>query len=746
MPKSPTPPADSVVEPLEYAEEGEYGPMMLELRRRAEVQLRKQGKNKKATAFKPQSEVEVKRMLQELQVHQIELEMQNTELQEARGRMESLLEKYTDLYDFSPVGYFTLNTQGKIQLVNLTGALLFGVARSRLLGQSFGLLLSAPHRPVFTAFLKKVFTERNKEKGDFHLLNEGQPLKILKIRAQCSPDGEDCRVVVVDITEQKRAEDHMRVSEIRYRRLFEAAQDGVLLLDPTTRKITEANPFMTRLLGYSHDQLIGKELFEIGLIKDEGQSRAMFQKLKQTHQVRYENLPLESQQGEHQEVEVVANLYEENGRPVIQCNIRDIRVRKAAEEILLRSETLFSSLIDQAPFGIYVVNARFQLQQGNTQALSLFRKINPLLGRDFSEIVHILWPKRVADQVVERFRQTLKTGEPYQSPEFTERRRDRGAQETYEWQIQRVTLPVGELGVVCFFNNITERKHAEEIRRRVAVLDASNQKLKQEILQRLEVEKSLKKSKEHQTKMLQQSRHQQEQLRQLSREVLRAQEEERKRISRELHDVIAQTLSSINLRLAGLKKEAGRNTASFDRDIAQTQLLVGKSVDIVHQFARELRPAVLDDLGLIPALHAFLKDFTTRTGVRAHLTAFAGVEQLENARRTVFFRVAQEALTNVARHAKASEVAVTIKKWTNGVEMKIKDNGKSFEVQRVLLARGSKRLGLLGMRERVEMVGGTFGVESVLGQGTTITVQIAQGKTDSIPARSVRLPNPRRGR
>ena len=138
--------------------------------------------------------------------------------------------------------------------------------------------------------------------------------------------------VIRDVTERKQHEDKMLVSEIRYRRLFEAAHDGILILDPGTRKIIDANPFMTQMLGYPHDQLVGKELFEIGLLKDEAASQEMVRKLKRTNQVRYENLPLESQDGRHQEVEVVANLYDENGRSVIQCNIRDITERKRSEE------------------------------------------------------------------------------------------------------------------------------------------------------------------------------------------------------------------------------------------------------------------------------------------------------------------------------------------------------------------------------------------------------------------------------
>jgi signal transduction histidine kinase len=152
-------------------------------------------------------------------------------------------------------------------------------------------------------------------------------------------------------------------------------------------------------------------------------------------------------------------------------------------------------------------------------------------------------------------------------------------------------------------------------------------------------------------------------------------------------------------------------------------------VDIVHRFARELRPAVLDDLGLIPALHSFMKNFGARTGLLAHLTAFAAVENLDAAKRTVLYRVAQEALTNVARHAKASRVDVNIHQQNSAAFMEIKDDGKSFEVERRLHGKGSKRLGLLGMRERVEMVGGTFCIESSPGQGTIVRVEIPLGHT-----------------
>ena len=137
---------------------------------------------------------------------------------------------------------------------------------------------------------------------------------------------------IEDITEQRASQAALRASEIRYRRLFESARDGILILDPHSRKITDANPFMSELLGYRHDELLNKELWEIGLLKDEKASRTAFRELQKNHFIRYEDLPLQNKAGERREVEFVSNLYDEDGRQVIQCNIRDITQRKRAAE------------------------------------------------------------------------------------------------------------------------------------------------------------------------------------------------------------------------------------------------------------------------------------------------------------------------------------------------------------------------------------------------------------------------------
>ncbi|MFZ2280049.1 MAG: PAS domain S-box protein [Prosthecobacter sp.] len=277
---------------------------------------------------------------------------------------------------------------------------------------------------------------------------------------------------------------------------------------------------------------------------------------------------------------------------------------------------------------------------------------------------------------------------------------------------------------VSIQEDITARKHAEEVQHRAEVLAASNQKLELEILHRKTVEDALRTSQATSDELLETSRQMQQQLRHLSHQALQAQEDERKRISRELHDVIAQTLTGINMRLSLLQKENCTSTQELREKIAQTQQLVAESVDTVHRFARDLRPAMLDDLGLIPALESYLKDFTQQTGLEVNLKTDAGVEELGSSGRTVLYRVAQEALTNVVRHARATRVDISIQKHDGIHSMVITDNGQGFAGDDASPAKGSSRLGLLGMRERVEIIGGTFCVASVPGQHTTVLVEI----------------------
>jgi PAS domain S-box-containing protein len=142
-----------------------------------------------------------------------------------------------------------------------------------------------------------------------------------------SNDPELVLLAIEDITERRIAEAAMKNSEVRYRRLFQKAKDGILILDADTGKVIDANPFMTDLLGYSHEEFRGKELWEIGLFRDIEESRAAYRVLQEKGYVRYEDLPLESRSGHKIEVEFVSNVYAENHHQVVQCNIRDITER-----------------------------------------------------------------------------------------------------------------------------------------------------------------------------------------------------------------------------------------------------------------------------------------------------------------------------------------------------------------------------------------------------------------------------------
>jgi signal transduction histidine kinase len=262
------------------------------------------------------------------------------------------------------------------------------------------------------------------------------------------------------------------------------------------------------------------------------------------------------------------------------------------------------------------------------------------------------------------------------------------------------------------------------LRRHASALARGNRRLEREVAQRKAGATLIHEAKERYRKLFLESQVMQKKLRSLTHQIISAQEAERREISRELHDDVVQTLVGINVELSALGKGASVGLRALKTKIARTQRLVTNSVNAVHRFARELRPAVLDDLGLIPALNAYSKSLAERKNLKIHLSAFAGVEALGNAKRTVLFRVAQEALTNVARHAQATEVSMKIREIKGSIRMEVSDNGRSFPVDKTLTANSRNRLGLVGMRERVEMVGGLLTIISVQGKGTTVRAEI----------------------
>lgn len=288
------------------------------------------------------------------------------------------------------------------------------------------------------------------------------------------------------------------------------------------------------------------------------------------------------------------------------------------------------------------------------------------------------------------------------------------------WFLTTAMIPLESAQRTTRTANRTLSQRNATLRLHTAALALGNRRLAREVARREAGEAAIVRGQQKHRALFLESQIMQKKLRHVTRQILSAQEEERKRISRELHDEVVQTLVGINVELTALEASISADPRPLRRRLARTRRLVETAVDEVHRFARELRPSVLDDLGLIPALHVFCRNLAERKGLKIELTAFSGVESLSAVKRTVLFRVAQEALTNVARHAEATRIALSIVQISDAVRMEVADNGRSFAVEKILRARNPKRIGLVGMKERIEMVGGVFSVESAPGKGTTV--------------------------
>jgi PAS domain S-box-containing protein len=340
----------------------------------------------------------------------------------------------------------------------------------------------------------------------------------------------------------------LKVSELRYRRLFETAQDGILILNADNGQIDDVNPFLTNMLGYSREQLMGNKIWEIGPFKDVEASKAEFRELQREAYVRYEDLPLETSAGKAINVEFVSNIYRVDGDRVVQCNIRDITKRRRAEEKL----------------------------------------------------------------------------------------------KTYSRKLQV-----------------------------------------------------------------------------LSRRLVEAQESERRNIARELHDEIGQALTVIQLNLQAVLLST--DTKNLSLRLSESLGVVDHVLEQVRDISLNLRPLILDDLGLEPALRWFTKRQAALVGLQVRFHADALKQRLKLVIETECFRVAQEALTNVVRHAKAKTVSVVLRQEARRLHLRVRDDGIGFDVGAVReQAVCGASLGLLSMEERAVLAGGGLEFKSAPGKGTEV--------------------------
>ncbi|MCA1636137.1 MAG: PAS domain S-box protein, partial [Acidobacteria bacterium] len=523
--------------------------------------------------------------------------------------------------------------------------------------------------------------------------------------------------------------------------------------------------------------------------------------------------------------------------------------RARAEEALRQSEETFSALVGNSPFGVYLIDAGFRLRLTNEGSRKVFGGIEPLIGRDFAEILHILWQEPFATKVIERFRHTLRTGESFVSPQIVEKRANIEEIESYDWQIHRVLLPDGSYGVVCYFYDLSEQKRLEETVRRAAdavrgseerlrlttesvtdyaifttdtegritswnvgaenifgfteeeavgqlaaiiftpedrakgvpememktarekgrasderwhigkdgtrfyvsgvlaplrdgdrvtgyakiARDLTEQRRAEETLRRahdeLEArvrERTFELAKANETlrgEISERIQTERERAR-LLRQIVRAQEDERRRIARDIHDQLGQQMTALRLNLDALEEGCGENV-ELHRKLEQAKTIAERLDADVDFLAWELRPIALDDIGLAEALSKFVREWSKHSGVEAQFhTTGMDKERLPPETETNLYRITQEALNNTMKYARARRVDVLLERRDHQVVLIVEDDGVGFDPAKEAVADGDKGMGLIGMRERAVLAGGSLEIESMPKKGTTIFARV----------------------
>ncbi len=521
-----------------------------------------------------------------------------------------------------------------------------------------------------------------------------------------------------DITERKRVEAQLRENERRFREMIDALPAAIYTTDAEGRLI-HFNPAAVKLSGRMPDLGTDRWCVSWKMFRPDGtplphDKCPMAVALKEGRDTCGEELIAERPDGKRiWFAPYPTPLRDAEGRVVGGINMLvDITERKLAEEGVHRRTAQFETLLNEAPLGVYLIDEDFRIRAVNPTARSIFGNIPDLIGRDFDEVLQTLSPKAQAGEIVERFRRTLETGEPYTVPEWIGDRLDRGVRAFYEWQINRIPLPDGRHGVVCYFRDISTQVRARD------VLRESEERLRT-LADGLETQVRVRTQELEQrnAEVLQQA----EQLRELSNRLLQTQDDERRHIARELHDSAGQIVTALSM-----------NLASITQHVRQDPLLgkaVQESQELVQQLSKEIRttsyllhPPLLDENGLSEAIRWYMQGLMERSGLSIELSISENFGRLPSDMELAVFRIVQECLTNIHRHSGSKTARIRLSRTAESVSLQIQDEGKGISAEKLARMESQRSgVGITGMRERVRHFRGVMDIQSNA-RGTKISV------------------------
>ena len=476
--------------------------------------------------------------------------------------------------------------------------------------------------------------------------------------------------VSVDITERKKAEEAHRESEERFSRLSGAAFEGIAISD--VGKIIDVNDQLAKMMGYKPEEIIGKTAMEF--VAPESRELVM-NNIKSGTEGSYEHFALKND-GSIFPVEVQAKTLPYEGRNFRVTAIRDITERKKAEEALKESEEKFRNLSDNSPNMIFI-NQGGKIVYAN-------KGCEESMGytRDEFYSSHFDFRKLIEPEYLEPMMANFKSHlEGKEVPPLEYALRAKSGKRIESIINTKLISYGGKKAILGIVTDITERKL---------------------------VEKRLNESHNR--------------LRSLAERLQMIREEERARIAREIHDDLGQSLTALKMDISWMKNnpemDAQAKTAKFEMMLDLTD----STIQTVRRIATELRPGILDDLGLVPAIEWQAAEFQNRFKVKCNVSINKSDVIIKDEISIAVFRIFQETLTNVARHSSANKVDVKLNFYDdNKLVMEIADNGVGIDEEQI---DSPKSLGLFGMRERVNILKGEMEIIGEHDKGTTVKVTL----------------------